>query len=61
MREHIQIHIAKYFPEEEPVVLEEIVIGEEEVLPTGDDEEVDGTAHYYSLLLSTRLRYETSQ
>ncbi|XP_049877279.1 dynein axonemal heavy chain 10 [Pectinophora gossypiella] len=30
MREHIHTHIVKYFPEAEPVVLEEIVIPEEE-------------------------------
>ncbi|XP_045502201.1 dynein axonemal heavy chain 10 [Colias croceus] len=38
MRGHIQEHVAKYFPEEEPVVLEEIVVPEEEE-PTGEEEE----------------------
>lgn len=30
MHSHIHEHIVKYFPEDEPVVLEEIVVPEEE-------------------------------
>lgn len=32
MQSHMREHIVKYFPEEEPVVLEEIVLPEEEVV-----------------------------
>ncbi|XP_026741363.1 dynein heavy chain 10, axonemal [Trichoplusia ni] len=39
MRGYIQEHVVKYFPEEEPVVLEEIVIPEEE--EKVEEEEVD--------------------
>ncbi|XP_028025407.1 dynein heavy chain 10, axonemal [Bombyx mandarina] len=39
MRGHIQEHVARYFPEDEPVVLEEIVIPEEEEkIPEEEDE-----------------------
>lgn len=37
MQNHIQEHIAKYFPEEEPVVLEEIVVPEEEPVVEEED------------------------
>ncbi|XP_063540762.1 dynein axonemal heavy chain 10 [Cydia strobilella] len=38
MRTHMKEHIVKYFPEEEPVVLEEIVVPDEEVK---EEEELD--------------------
>lgn len=46
MRVHIQEHIAQYFPEEEPVVLEEIVVPEEEPQKL-EEEEIDGTINYF--------------
>ncbi|XP_059059014.1 dynein axonemal heavy chain 10 [Achroia grisella] len=39
MRVHIQEHVVKYFPEEEPIVLEEIVVPEEEEKPADDEED----------------------
>ncbi|KAL4712607.1 hypothetical protein ACJJTC_007202 [Scirpophaga incertulas] len=39
MRNYIQEHVVKYFPEEEPVLLEEIVIAEEEELQVGEEDE----------------------
>lgn len=39
MRTHIQENIVKYFPEDEPVVLEEIVIPEEEEKQVEEEED----------------------
>ncbi|KPJ04007.1 Dynein heavy chain 10, axonemal [Papilio xuthus] len=39
MRSHVQEHIVKYFPEAEPVVLEEIVVPEEEERHPEEEEE----------------------
>lgn len=46
MREHIHEHVVKYFPEAEPVVLEEIVVPEEE--PKFEEEE-DGKTNNVTL------------
>ncbi|KAJ0174233.1 hypothetical protein K1T71_010379 [Dendrolimus kikuchii] len=43
MRGHIQEHIVKYFPEEEPVVLEEIVIPEEDEKAVDEEDEFAAT------------------
>lgn len=40
MRVHIHEQIVKYFPEDEPVVLEEVVVPEDDV-PAAEDE-LDG-------------------
>lgn len=43
MRSHIREQTMKYFPEDEPVVLEEIVVTEEDMKE--DEPELDGTAY----------------
>ncbi|XP_075981627.1 dynein heavy chain at 89D [Anticarsia gemmatalis] len=41
MRHHIQEQVAKFFPEDEPVVLEEIVVAEEDVEIARDEDDLD--------------------
>lgn len=41
MKEHIHELVVKYFPEEEPVVLEEVVVPEEVEEAGGDVDEED--------------------
>lgn len=57
MREHIQEHIIKYFPEDEPVVLEEIVIPEDE---DKAGEEEDGKFRISEFYLSSLCLYTFS-
>lgn len=53
MRSYVQEHIVKYFPEAEPVVLEEIVVPEEEERHPEEEEE-DGNV---TDILSSPIKY----